>query len=150
MKFLPLGILLLVGCATQPELGRLDSVRTWKTTEANQGVAVDAEHFYAIDDRALGKYEKATGRKVGEWRAPAGSPVKHLNSGVVVGGQLLVVKSVDQLVVHQHVLAARLVLQFFNLGDHLVVGGQKWQLPHCFLGSMQHVQYIRCKFVELS
>jgi hypothetical protein len=95
MKFIPLGILLilLVGCATQPELGRLDSVRTWKTTEANQGVAVDAEHFYAIDDRAIGKYEKATGRKVGEWRAPAGSTVKHLNSGVVVGGQLLIAHS---------------------------------------------------------
>jgi outer membrane protein assembly factor BamB len=95
MKFIPLGILLilLVGCATQPELGRLDSVRTWKTTEANQGVAVDAEHFYAIDDRAIGKYEKATGRKVGEWRAPAGSAVKHLNSGVVVGGQLLIAHS---------------------------------------------------------
>jgi outer membrane protein assembly factor BamB len=93
MKFLPLGILLLVGCATQPELGRLEPVRTWKTTEANQGVAVDAEHFYAIDDRAIGKYEKTTGRKVGEWRAPAGSTVKHLNSGVVVGGQLLIAHS---------------------------------------------------------
>ena len=83
----------LVGCASRPELGRLELVRAWKTAEANQGVAVDAEHFYAIDDRALGKYEKATGRKVGEWRAPAGSPVKHLNSGVVVGGQLLVAHS---------------------------------------------------------
>jgi outer membrane protein assembly factor BamB len=95
MKFLPLGILLLllVGCATRTDLGRLEPVRTWKTAEANQGVAVDAEFFYAIDDRALGKYEKATGRKVGEWRAPAGSPVKHLNSGVVVGGQLLVAHS---------------------------------------------------------
>ena len=95
MKLLPLGILLflLVGCATRADLGRLEPVRTWKAAEANQGVAVDAEHFYAIDDRALGKYEKATGRKVGEWRAPAGSPVKHLNSGVVVGGQLLVAHS---------------------------------------------------------
>jgi outer membrane protein assembly factor BamB len=83
----------LVGCASRPELGRLEPVRTWKAAEANQGVAVDAGYFYAIDDRALGKYEKATGRKVGEWRAPAGSPVKHLNSGVVVGGQLLVAHS---------------------------------------------------------
>jgi outer membrane protein assembly factor BamB len=95
MKLLPLGILLflLVGCATRADLGRLEPVRTWKAAEANQGVAVDAEFFYAIDDRALGKYEKANGRKVGEWRAPAGSPVKHLNSGVVVGGQLLVAHS---------------------------------------------------------
>ncbi len=57
MKLLPLGILLflLVGCATRADLGRLELVRTWKAFEANQGVAVDAEHFYAIDDRAIGK-----------------------------------------------------------------------------------------------
>jgi len=95
MKLLPLGILLLLlaGCAARPELGRLEPVRTWKATEATQGVAVDAEHFYAIDGRAIGKYEKTSGRKVGEWRAPEGSPVKHLNSGIVVGGQLLVAHS---------------------------------------------------------
>jgi hypothetical protein len=83
----------LTGCASRSDLGRLEPVRTWKAVEANQGVAVDAEHFYAIDDRAIGKYEKATGRKVAEWKAPAGSSVKHLNSGVVVGGQLLVAHS---------------------------------------------------------
>ncbi len=44
------------------------------------------------------------------------------------GGDLLVIKSVDQLVVDQHILAARLVLQLFDLGDHLVVGGQERQL----------------------
>lgn len=88
-----LGIVLsLVGCVGGGETA-LEVIRAWPAKEANQGVAVDAEHFYAIDDRALGKYEKATGRKVGEWRAPAGSPVKHLNSGVVVGGQLLVAHS---------------------------------------------------------
>ncbi len=95
MKLLTVGMLLplLVGCAVRPELGRMEPTRTWKATEANQGVAVDAEHFYAIDDRAIGKYDKTTGRKVGEWRASEGSPVRHLNSGVVVGGQLLVAHS---------------------------------------------------------
>ena len=83
----------LAGCVSRPELGRLEQARAWKAAEANQGVAVDAEHFYAIDDRAIGKYEKATGRKVAEWRAPAGSPVRHLNSGIVVAGQLLVAHS---------------------------------------------------------
>lgn len=95
MKYWPslLLALLLAGCTSRPNLGRLEPVRTWKAAEANQGVAVDADHFYAIDDRAIGKYEKSTGRKVGEWKAPAGSLVKHLNSGVVVGGQLLVAHS---------------------------------------------------------
>ena len=41
--------------------------------------------------------------------------------------QLLVIKRIDQLVVHQHVLAARLVLKLFNLRDQLAVGGHKGQ-----------------------
>jgi hypothetical protein len=95
MKFLPLGILLLllVGCATRADLGRLEPVRTWKAAEANQGVAVGPEHFYAIGDRTLGKYEKSSGRKVGAWSAPPGSGIKHLNAGVVVGDQLVVAHS---------------------------------------------------------
>ena len=40
---------------------------------------------------------------------------------------LLVVEGVDQLVIHQHVLAAGFVLQLFHLGDQLLVGGQKRQ-----------------------
>ena len=45
-----------------------------------------------------------------------------------VGGQLLVVKGVDQLFVHQHVLPARLVLKVLHLCDELEVGCQKGQL----------------------
>jgi len=84
--------LLLVGCVVVGE-PRLEVVRQWPAKEANQGVAVDAEHFYAIDDKSLGKYEKATGRKVGEWKAPAGSGIIHMNAGVVMGGRLIVAHS---------------------------------------------------------
>jgi hypothetical protein len=51
-------------------------------------VAVDAEHFYAIDDRRVGKYAKRSGRRVAAWSAPAGGPIVHLNSGVVLDGRL--------------------------------------------------------------
>ena len=44
-----------------------------------------------------------------------------------IGGQLLIVKGVNQLLVHQHILAARLVFQVFHLFDQLQVGGQKRQ-----------------------
>jgi hypothetical protein len=64
-------------------------VQRWPADEARQGVAVDAAAFYAIDDRAIGKYDKATGRKLAEWRAERGDGVIHLNSGVVVDGELL-------------------------------------------------------------
>jgi hypothetical protein len=73
--------------------GRLEVVRSWSAKEANQGVAVDATHFYVIDDRALGKYEKATGRKVAQWTASAGSGVIHMNAGIVAGGSLIVAHS---------------------------------------------------------
>ena len=84
--------LCLVGCVSAPT-ARLEVVRSWPAAEANQGVAVGAEHFYAIGDRTLGKYEKATGRQVGEWSAPSGSGIKHLNAGVVIGERLVVAHS---------------------------------------------------------
>ena len=44
-----------------------------------------------------------------------------------IGRQLLVVKSVNQLLVHQHVLAAGLVFELLHLFDELAIGRQKWQ-----------------------
>lgn len=56
--------------------------------EANQGVAVDAEHYYAIDNRTIAKYRKGTGERVAVWEGPKGGPILHLDSGVVVDGRL--------------------------------------------------------------
>lgn len=57
--------------------------------EARQGVAVDATHVYAIDNRQIGKYDKFTGGRVARWVAPDDSPISHLNSGIVQGGKLI-------------------------------------------------------------
>jgi len=46
------------------------------------------DHIYAISNRAIGKYEKQTGRVLKTRNAPAGSKLTHLNSGVVVEGKL--------------------------------------------------------------
>jgi hypothetical protein len=64
-------------------------VKRWPTDEARQGVAVDATAFYAIDDRAIGKYDKTTGRKLAEWRAAPDEPFTHLNGCVVIGTELV-------------------------------------------------------------
>ena len=48
--------------------------------------------------------------------------------------QNLVVESVDQFVIHQHVLPARLVLQLLHLTDQLLVGGEERQLGLPFAG----------------
>ena len=63
-------------------------VRRFVAAEARQGVAVDADHFYAIGDRAIGKYEKASGKKVGAWTSPTDGPITHLNDGKVIDGRL--------------------------------------------------------------
>ncbi len=60
----------------------------FECAEAHQGAAVDAEHFYAIANRSIGKYDKQTGKQVATWQDAAGGPLKHMNAGVVVDGKL--------------------------------------------------------------
>jgi hypothetical protein len=63
-------------------------VRRYPVPEARQAVAVDATHFYAITNRRIARYEKATGRKVAEWQDADDGPFIHLNSGIVIDGAL--------------------------------------------------------------
>ena len=66
---------------THTELKRL------KAEEAHQGVAVDAEHFYAITNAAIGKYRKGSGERAAGWKDDTGR-IKHLNAGIVLDGKL--------------------------------------------------------------
>ncbi|MFN0076640.1 MAG: DUF1080 domain-containing protein [Prosthecobacter sp.] len=63
-------------------------LKRFKAEEAHQGVAVDAEHFYAITNTAIGKYRKDSGERVGGWKENAGGHIKHLNAGLILGGKL--------------------------------------------------------------
>jgi len=56
--------------------------------EANQGVGVDERHFYAVDNRAIGKYDKTTGKLVQRWEASGDAPIVHLDSAMVMDGKL--------------------------------------------------------------
>jgi len=67
---------------------RLEPIRRFRAEEARQAVAVDAEYFYAIDDRRIGMYAKRTGERVASWAEREGGPIVHLNSGVVLDGRL--------------------------------------------------------------
>ena len=55
-------------------------------------------------------------------------PALERGAAVHVGGHLLVVEGEDQLVVDQHVLPARLVLELLDLRDQLVVVREERQL----------------------
>ena len=56
--------------------------------EAGQAVAVDEQHFYAIVNSRIAKYDRQTGKRVAVWKADAERPLRHLNSGIVRDGKL--------------------------------------------------------------
>ena len=90
----PLAVLavlaLVIGAASRADTPTrsLQELRRFKAAEARQAVAVDAHHFYAIDNRAIGKYDKRTGERVGGYVEPDGGGIHHLNSGIVFDGRL--------------------------------------------------------------
>ena len=67
-------------------------LRRYAAPEARQGVAVDAEHFYAVVNSRIGKYRRSDGVKVGEWTGD-GMAIRHLNSCVVEAAELVCANS---------------------------------------------------------
>ncbi len=121
--------LLLVGCAPS----RLVELRRLPAAEANQGVAVDAEHYFAIADAAIGKYRKADGALVERWTAPAGSGIRHLNAGVVVEGRLYCAHSNFPLKPDQSSVEVFDVATLAPVDRHAFVeppGSLTWAIPY--------------------
>ena len=67
---------------------RATEIRRIPAAEANQGVAADADFLYAINNHAIGKYDKKSGEQVAHWECENAKPLIHLDSGVVYGGVL--------------------------------------------------------------
>ncbi len=76
-----------VGQLTTPGW-KYEELRRFKAPEAGQGVAVDAEFFYAINNRTIAKYRKSNGERVAGWDGGAGGEYIHLNAGIVRDGRL--------------------------------------------------------------
>lgn len=74
------------------QLPPAEELRHWSAAEARQGVAVDAEHFYAVVNSRIGKYRKTDGVKVGEWVGDR-IAIRHLNSCMVDGTELVCANS---------------------------------------------------------
>ena len=82
-------ILTLCSAAVAQDTKRgFQEIRRFTAREARQGIAVDDRYFYAITDRAIGKYDKRSGEVVQTWEGPADGPIIHLDSGVVLDGLL--------------------------------------------------------------
>lgn len=70
-----------------------EQVAAFDTPEADQGVAVDAAHFYPVDNSVIGKYEKESGAFVDRIVLPAHGPIRHMNSCYAADGELLCANS---------------------------------------------------------
>lgn len=66
----------------------LEQTAEFRVPEANQGIGVDAQHFYAVDNTTIAKYDKRTGRLVGKWQGPKEGPIVHLDSAMVMNGKI--------------------------------------------------------------
>jgi len=64
------------------------TLRTYEAAEATQGVAVDRDSFYPIDNTVVTRYDRTDGRLVARWAGPSGGLIRHLNSCLAEAGRL--------------------------------------------------------------
>ena len=72
-----------------PSERRFEEVRRYGAPEARQGVAADADHFYAVGNRVVAKYDRATGARMAVWQGADDGPIVHLNSCIVLDERLV-------------------------------------------------------------
>lgn len=68
--------------------GQASEVSRFPAAEARQGIAADSRFIYVNENSAIGKYEKATGRKVAAWKGDDALFV-HMNSCALHDAQLV-------------------------------------------------------------
>lgn len=62
---------------------------TFKADEATQGVAVDRDSIFVIDNTRIGRYDRRTRRKILQnWQDRGKGPLIHMNGGIVYGSTL--------------------------------------------------------------
>jgi hypothetical protein len=71
----------------------LQQVGEFNIPEANQGVGVDAKHFYAVDNQIIAKYDKKTGKLVKKWQGDKSGPIQHFDSAMVMEGKIYLAHS---------------------------------------------------------
>jgi hypothetical protein len=64
------------------------TARSFAVPDADQGVAVDRQSFYAVDNAVIAKHDLADGRQVARWTDPTGGLIRHLNSCLADAGRL--------------------------------------------------------------
>jgi hypothetical protein len=84
--------LLLFACVGDADDRRVYDAELMQQFDANnarQGVAVDAGHFYAVNNFEISKHDKSTGKAIAQWAGRAeGEPLIHLDSLMELDGRL--------------------------------------------------------------
>lgn len=62
-------------------------VKRYKVPASEQGVAVDEQHFYVINNNSITKHSKKDGTLIALWADSTGV-IKHLNSGIIINRKL--------------------------------------------------------------
>jgi len=81
----------LTGCAdTNPPVFEGSIEKVFATFDARQAVAVDAEHFYAVNNFRITKHDKVTGEPLLQWDGVSDDtgPLIHLDSAMILDGKL--------------------------------------------------------------
>lgn len=80
----------VIGLGATPAGARpvLEQLAEFVAPEANQGVGVDRDYFYAVNNRVIGKYDKLSGQLVKKWQGDKDGPIKHLDSAMVMDGRI--------------------------------------------------------------
>jgi len=84
--------------APTPVMLQATTVRRYAAPDAEQGVAADQTHFYAINNTVIDKYEIASGKLINRWMSPLHGLIRHLNSCVERSGRLICANSNYNLV----------------------------------------------------
>lgn len=77
----------LLLCVTMTTTAQYRNLKTFNVIEAHQGVAVDKEYFYVINNTSITKHMRSTGQQIAKWNGTE-TGLKHLNAGIVENGLL--------------------------------------------------------------
>ena len=81
MKMFPLrpfaALPVCVWTGPEPSLAQLmlQQAGKFNVAQANQGAGVEPGHFHAVDNCAVNKHDKRTGKLVKKWQGPRGGPM---------------------------------------------------------------------------
>ena len=69
------------------------TLRVYEAPDADQGVAVDANYFYPVDNSVIAKYEIASGKQIDRWDGSPSGLIRHLNSCIADASRLMCANS---------------------------------------------------------